>query len=62
MNYSFDLESELVALATIDKEAEWLKNLLVDIELWQQPMPVISLHCDSQTRAIFIMVNPNILF
>ncbi|GJT81330.1 zinc finger, CCHC-type containing protein [Tanacetum coccineum] len=31
------------------KEAKWLRNILLDIELWTQPMPAISLHCDSQS-------------
>ncbi|GJW92554.1 hypothetical protein Tco_0170107 [Tanacetum coccineum] len=42
-------ESEFLALATAGKEAEWLRNMLLDIELWPQPMPAISLHCDSQS-------------
>ena len=42
------MESEFVALAAASKEAEWLRNLLLDIELWPQPMPSISLRCDNQ--------------
>ena len=42
------MESKFIALAAAGKEAEWLRNLLLDIELWPQPMPSISLHCDSQ--------------
>ena len=42
------MESEFVALAAAGKEAEWLRNLLLDIELWPQPMSAISLHCDSE--------------
>ena len=42
------MESESIALGAVGKEAEWLRNLLLDIELWSQPMPYISLHCDSQ--------------
>lgn len=42
------IESEFIALAAAGKEAEWLRNLLLDIKLWPQPMPAISLHCDSQ--------------
>uniref|UniRef100_A0A2N9HD70 Reverse transcriptase Ty1/copia-type domain-containing protein n=1 Tax=Fagus sylvatica TaxID=28930 RepID=A0A2N9HD70_FAGSY len=30
------------------KEAEWLRNMFYDIELWPQPMPAISVYCDSQ--------------
>ena len=40
--------SEFVALALAGKEAEWLRNLLLDIELWPQSMSIISLHCDSE--------------
>ncbi|GJU77538.1 ribonuclease H-like domain-containing protein [Tanacetum coccineum] len=35
---------------TLDgKEAEWLRNMLLDIELWPQPILAIFLHCDSQS-------------
>ncbi|GJT46915.1 zinc finger, CCHC-type containing protein [Tanacetum coccineum] len=33
------------------KEAEWLRNTLLDKELQPQPMLAISLHCDSQSCA-----------
>ena len=42
------MEYEFIALAEAGKEAKWLRNLLLDIELWPQPMPTVSLHCDSQ--------------
>lgn len=42
------MESEFIALAAAGKEAEWLRNMLLDIKLWPQPMPSISLYCDSQ--------------
>ena len=42
------IESEFIALATAGKEAEWLRNIFYDIELWPQPMPAISVYCDSQ--------------
>ena len=42
------MESEFIALAAAGKEAEWLRNLLLDIKLWPRPMPAISLYCDSQ--------------
>ncbi|GJR72299.1 retrotransposon protein, putative, ty1-copia subclass [Tanacetum coccineum] len=38
--------------SAIGKEAEWLRNMLLDIELWPQPMPAISLHCDSQSTLL----------
>ena len=42
------MEAEFIALADAGKETEWLRNLLLDIKLWPQPMPPISLHCDSE--------------
>ena len=42
------MESEFIALVSAGKEAEWLRNMFYDIELWPQPMPVISTYCDSQ--------------
>ncbi|GJT82253.1 zinc finger, CCHC-type containing protein [Tanacetum coccineum] len=41
------MESEFVALAAAGKEAEWLKNLLLEIPLWVKPMAPISICCDS---------------
>ncbi|GKE32530.1 hypothetical protein Tco_1451852 [Tanacetum coccineum] len=41
--------SELVALAATGKEAEWLKNLLLEIPLWVKPIAPISIRCDSAT-------------
>nr|GEW38928.1 hypothetical protein [Tanacetum cinerariifolium] len=35
------------ALAAAGKEAEWLKNLLLEIPLWFKPMAPISIRCDS---------------
>ncbi|KAL0451863.1 UNVERIFIED_CONTAM: hypothetical protein Slati_1164400 [Sesamum latifolium] len=54
------MEAEFVALAATGKEAEWLRNLLLDIKLWPQPMPAISLHCDSEatmSRALSKLYN-----
>ncbi|GKE01129.1 hypothetical protein Tco_1389112 [Tanacetum coccineum] len=41
------MESEFVALAATGKEAEWLKNLLLEIPLWVKPIAPISILCDS---------------
>ncbi|GJZ85547.1 zinc finger, CCHC-type containing protein [Tanacetum coccineum] len=41
------MESEFVALAVASKEAEWLKNLLLEIPLWSKPIAPISIHYDS---------------
>ncbi|GKF57797.1 hypothetical protein Tco_0171334 [Tanacetum coccineum] len=34
-------------LATAGKEAEWLKNLLLEIPLWSKPIALIPIRCDS---------------
>jgi hypothetical protein len=42
------IESKFITLAAIGKEAEWLRNMLLDIKLWPQPIQSISLYYDSQ--------------
>ncbi|GKE73085.1 hypothetical protein Tco_1535126, partial [Tanacetum coccineum] len=44
---SSTMESKFVALATAGKEAEWLRNLILEIPLWSKPIAPISIHCDS---------------
>nr|GEV51168.1 zinc finger, CCHC-type [Tanacetum cinerariifolium] len=41
------IESKFMALAAAGKEAEWLKNLLLEIPLWVKPMAHNSIRCDS---------------
>ncbi|GKA60195.1 zinc finger, CCHC-type containing protein [Tanacetum coccineum] len=41
------IQSEFVALVAARKEAEWLKNLLLEIPLWYKPIASISIYCDS---------------
>ncbi|GKF02942.1 hypothetical protein Tco_0029865 [Tanacetum coccineum] len=41
------IESEFVALAVAGKEAEWLKNLLLENPLWIKPIAPIPIRCDS---------------
>ncbi|GKB47299.1 zinc finger, CCHC-type containing protein [Tanacetum coccineum] len=41
------MESEFAALAAVCKEAEWLKNLLLEMPLWSKPIASISIRCDS---------------
>ncbi|KAL0437670.1 UNVERIFIED_CONTAM: hypothetical protein Sradi_0474900 [Sesamum radiatum] len=45
------MEVKFVALAAASKEVEWLRNLLLDIKLWPQPMPTISLLCNSEAAS-----------
>ena len=42
------MTAEFVALVSGSKEAEWLRNLLLEIPIWPKPMSPVSLHCDSQ--------------
>nr|GEZ53369.1 hypothetical protein [Tanacetum cinerariifolium] len=41
------LEYEFAALAAAGKEAEWLRNLILEIPLWSKPIALISIRCDS---------------
>lgn len=43
----FTVEAKFIALTTSCKDVEWLRDLLLDIELCPQPKPLISLSCDS---------------
>ncbi|GKB16519.1 hypothetical protein Tco_0850442 [Tanacetum coccineum] len=40
------MESEFVALAAVGKEAEWLRNLILEILLWSKPITPIFILCD----------------
>ena len=42
------MELEFIALAIAGKEVEWLRNMLLDIKLWPQPIPSISMYYDSE--------------
>ncbi|XP_021747865.1 uncharacterized protein LOC110713724 [Chenopodium quinoa] len=42
------MEAEFIVLDLATQEADWLRNLLIDIPLWGKPSPPVSMHCDSQ--------------
>ena len=42
------MESEFIALDKAGEEAEWFRQILEDIPLWQKPVPAICIHCDNQ--------------
>nr|GEV29613.1 zinc finger, CCHC-type [Tanacetum cinerariifolium] len=44
---SSTMKYEFMALSAVGKEAEWLKNLLLEIPLWVKPIAPISICCDS---------------
>ena len=43
------MEAELTALDTTSAEAEWLRELLMDLPVVEKPIPGISMNCDNQT-------------
>ena len=43
------MESEFIALDKEGEEGEWLCQFLKDIPIWPKPVPVIYIHCDSQS-------------
>jgi hypothetical protein len=43
------MEAELIALDTADAEAEWLRELLIDLTIVEKPIPTIFMNCDNQT-------------
>ena len=45
------MESEFIALAAAGKEVKWLRNMLLDIELWPQPILAISVYCNSEVTS-----------
>jgi hypothetical protein len=49
------IEAELTALDTATVEAEWLRELLMDLPIVEKPLPAILLNCDNQT--VIVKVN-----
>nr|ABF93649.1 retrotransposon protein, putative, Ty1-copia subclass [Oryza sativa Japonica Group] len=49
------MEAELTALDTATVEAEWLRELLMDLPAVEKPVPAILINCDNQT--VIIKVN-----
>jgi hypothetical protein len=43
------MEAELTALDTAGTEAEWLRELLMDLPVVKKPISAISMNCDIQT-------------
>ena len=41
------MEAELLALSLASEEANWLRDFLYEIPLWEKPIPPILIHCDS---------------
>lgn len=49
------MEAELTALDTATVEAEWLRELLLDLPIVEKPVPAILMNCDNQT--VIVKVN-----
>jgi hypothetical protein len=43
------MEVELIALDTATVEANWLRELLMDLPIVEKPLPTIFMNCDNQT-------------
>jgi hypothetical protein len=43
------MEAELTALDTASTEAEWLREMLMDLPMVEKPIPAILIKCDNQT-------------
>ncbi|GJY74382.1 hypothetical protein Tco_0478813 [Tanacetum coccineum] len=50
------MESKFIALTAAGKEAEWLKNLLIEIPLWSKPISPISIRCDSAATLVKLII------
>ena len=46
------MATEFIALASASKEAEWLRNLMIELPLFPKPMPPVAIHCDSNSALI----------
>jgi hypothetical protein len=49
------IEAELTTLDTATVEAEWLRELLMDLPVVEKPISIISMNCDNQT--VIVKVN-----
>ncbi|KAK3121655.1 hypothetical protein QOZ80_8BG0658180 [Eleusine coracana subsp. coracana] len=49
------METELTALDTAAVEADWLRELLMDLPIVEKPVPAILMNCDNQT--VIVKVN-----
>jgi hypothetical protein len=49
------MEAELTALGTATVEAEWLRELLMDLPVVEKPIPAVLMKCDNQT--VIVKVN-----
>ena len=49
------MEADLTALDTATVEAEWLRELLMDLPIVEKPIPAILMNCDNQT--VIVKVN-----
>ena len=46
------MEAELITLASASEEANWLRDLLYEIPLWEKLIPSILIHCDSTAKIV----------
>jgi hypothetical protein len=49
------MEAELAALDIATVEAEWLRELLLDLPTVEKPIPTILMNCDNQTVIVKVI-------
>ena len=55
------MEAKLIALASVSEKANWLRDLLYEIPLWEKPIPPILIHFDSSVH-LFPVNNDDEIF
>lgn len=48
LHYTLNNGYEFLALAATSKDAEWLRNILLEVPLWYKPIPITTIFCDSE--------------
>jgi hypothetical protein len=48
------MDAKLVALESATTEAEWLKELLIDLPMVDKPVTTILLHCNNQSMITIV--------
>ena len=46
------IAAEFIVLALCSKEVKLLRNLLIEILIWPKPMPLVSIHSDSEATLL----------
>jgi hypothetical protein len=53
------MEAELTTFDTTSVEADWLRELLMDLPIVEKPLSVILMNCDNQTVIVKVDISKN---